>query len=299
MRIDHLKFLAVAAAAGLITACRHAPSPRAPRAVHHAANADTVATRLPPDDVKSRAAADPATFLRFCRDRCRENVRDFVCLFVKEERLADGLSPERHMLVRFLEDPYSVDLTWTKNPQLASRMTYVKGWQDRGGNPIARFHLRGGLALIAPRGVYRCIYADGIGTESRRPVDCFGLCHMLDMIVATNDHAAGHPGFELLFLGADAIDQRPTLCFRRRLPYPDEPGDWPDRLMILHLDAEELVPIALYAYADDDASQLLARYEFRNLRCNVGVSPEEFGPPPPNHLTPDETDHRPGAMVSP
>lgn len=247
-----------------------------------------------PAEARQLAAADPAAFLRLCRDLCRTNIRDYVCLFVKEECLADGRTPERRMEVHFREQPFSVDLKWTKNPQLASRMTYVQGWQDQAGNPIAHFHLRGGLGLLAPKGIYRCIYADGIGTESRRPIDQFGLCHLLDMIVATNDSAAGHPDCSLGFVGAETINNRPALRFQRKLPYTGEGGDWPDRLMIVHIDAEHLVPIALFAYADDQRQTLLGRYEFRDLRCNVGLTDAEFGPPPPANLTAEETDHRTG-----
>ena len=259
-----------------------------PEAIHVAEQGPT------PERTRQLAESDPAAFLQLCRNYCRVRIRDYVCLFVKEELLADGLSPERHMEVHFREDPFSVDLKWTKNPQLASRMSYVKGWQDQAGNPIAHFHLRGGLSLLAPKGVYRCIYADGIGTESRRPIDQFGLCHMLDMMVATNERAAGNPEFSLRFLGENTFNSRPTFLFERKLPY-SEGGDWPDRHMLVHIDADHLVPIALFAYADDENQSLLGRYEFRDLRCNVGLTDADFGPPPPANLKPEETEHSPGA----
>lgn len=291
-----LLFTAVTLSIGACVRSHHAQTPLS---AHQPDKLHTASPQISKDEAMQLASADPAAFLQRCRNLCRVHARDYVCLFVKEECLADGLSPERHMEVRFREEPFSVDLTWTKNPQLASRMTYVQGWRDKAGNPIAHFHLRGGLGLLAPNGVYRCIYADGIGTESRRPIDQFGLCHILDMIVATNDRAAGHAEFSLRYAGEETMLGRPTFRFERTLPYAGEGGDWPDRLLTVYIDAEHLVPIALVAYADKDRKNLLGRYEFRDLRFNVGLTDADFGPPPPINLSSAETDHRPGATPQP
>lgn len=89
--------------------------------------------------------------------------------------------------------------------------------------------------------------------------------------------SASHlPGFSLAFIGRGAFDGRPTYVLQRRLP-DDAPalGDG-ERLFVMHLDAEWLVPVACYVYTDHAGRNLLGRYLTTDVQFNVGLTDADF-----------------------
>ena len=69
---------------------------------------------------------------------------------------------------------------------------------------------------------------------------------------------------------------RPTYVFERRLPYTGDHGLYPDRLLVVHLDQECLLPTCCIAYADEAGTKLLGRYVITDVKFNVGLTDSDF-----------------------
>jgi hypothetical protein len=64
--------------------------------------------------------------------------------------------------------------------------------------------------------------------------------------------------------------------FERRLPYGDAAGVYPDRLLVIYVDREWLVPTGCFAYADDAGEKPLGTYVTTEVKFNVGLTDADF-----------------------
>jgi hypothetical protein len=78
------------------------------------------------------------------------------------------------------------------------------------------------------------------------------------------------------YLGNSSVDKRETLVFERRLPYTGEDGIWPDRVLVVHVDKEWLVPTLCMCYADEEKRVLLGKYMTTDIKLNVNLSESVF-----------------------
>jgi len=62
----------------------------------------------------------------------------------------------------------------------------------------------------------------------------------------------------------------------RILPYTGEEGEYPDRLLVVHIDKQWLVPTACICYADLDRTELLGKYVYTDVQLNVGLTDADF-----------------------
>lgn len=228
------------------------------------------------DALARQAADDPLAFLELCREHYLETVRDYRCVFRKQERLHNGLSAEQVILIRFREEPFSVDMRWIENTARASRLTYQKGRWVEDGRQMAYVQPSGFLGLLAPRGVKRYIHGPTMMAESRRPVDDFGFKNTLDLIIGDCKQFQGDPGYELWYAGVSTFAERPCYALERRLPYEGEDGRYPNRRLTVYIDREWLVPLGTLAYADDAGTDLLGSYVLTDVEFNVGFPDADF-----------------------
>jgi hypothetical protein len=82
--------------------------------------------------------------------------------------------------------------------------------------------------------------------------------------------------YSFKYLGPGEVNGRTTLRFERHLPYTDEAGEWPDRVLIVDVDRELQVPVLCVAYADEAKDELLGRYEMSDVKLNVGLADSVF-----------------------
>ncbi len=233
--------------------------------------------RFDPADPQERfAASDPLGFLRMCRRHYIDNVSDYHCRFIKRERLRGVLTDEQEMEVLFRETPFSVDVRWVRNAGRAKRVSYVAGRWTKDGREFAMIYPAGLLGLLLPRGVKRDIHAPDVRAAARATIDRFGFKNTLDEIIKNCEAARGDPDYDLRYLGCGTLDDRSCLVFERRLPYTGPDGSYPSRLLVIHIDREWLVPTGCFAYADDEARELLGSYVSTNVEFNVGLSDEGF-----------------------
>lgn len=222
------------------------------------------------------ATRDPMGFMKMCREHYLDTVSDYRCRFHVKERIGGVETGEQEMEILFRENPYSVDMRWVKNPGLARRVTYVAERWHRDGREQALIYPSGLLALLAPAGVKRHIHAPDVQRAARRTIDLFGFKHTLDFIIEYCEMAQGDPSFDLRYVGRGEVNGRLTFVFERRLPFTVENAPYPDRLQVINIDCEWLVPTACLAYADDAREQFLGRYITTDVEFNIGLTDEDF-----------------------
>ncbi|MFQ5495710.1 MAG: DUF1571 domain-containing protein, partial [Phycisphaerae bacterium] len=244
-----------------------------------AARAETESDSARLAALEELAATDPLAFLRHCRRRYERNVRDYRCRFHKRERRGGVLPPEEEMQILFREEPYSVDMRWVRNPGMARRVNYVAGRWVKNGKELMLVQPAGWIGLLVPNGVKRDIHGPQARRAARSTIDRFGFKHTLDTIIACCERSAGDAGYDLRYVGPASFDGRPTLMLERRLPYTGPDGPYPDRLLVMHIDQEWLVPVACYGYADDLKQVLTGSYLTTSVEMNVGLDDDDFATP--------------------
>lgn len=232
------------------------------------------------DDPLERLAAEhPLDFLKNCRDHCATTVRDYTCQFHMRERVDDAkpeMGPPQQISIRFREQPYSVDMRWVRNAVHASRVNFVKGRWRRGERELALIVPAGLLNLLAPAGVRLDIHAPELKKASSRAIDDFGFKRTLESIIARCEKAHDDPRFDLRAVGVGTFDGRKCIVLERRLPYDGPGGPYPDRLFVMYIDREWLVPLSCHAHADETGHAPIGAYETRDIRLNVGLTDNDF-----------------------
>jgi len=228
------------------------------------------------DPILTLAKTDPLALLRLALDRYERSVRDYTCTFTKQECINGRMSQEQQIEVKFKEDPFSVLMHWKRNPGAARRVLYVAGRWQKDDKPLAVVEPQGAIARLLVKSVYRPIHGEDAQKASRRTIDQFGFGNTLRLILKYSEIAAERGELSLKYVGTSQVDGRPTYVFERRLPYTGEDGFYPDRVLVVHLDQEWLLPTECFCFADDAKQQLLGHYKLTNVRLNVGLTDEDF-----------------------
>ncbi|MCP4589676.1 MAG: DUF1571 domain-containing protein [bacterium] len=222
------------------------------------------------------ARDDALAFFKYCAEQYERDVRDYRVTFTKQEVVRGKLSKEQVTDVRFRELPYSVDMTWTQNAARAGRVLYVAGRRvDDDGAELALIKPSGILGGLGIK-VWRAIHGREASREARRAIDQFGFRNTLGLILEYSEKAQAEGVLDLEFVGKGSIDGRSTFVFERRLPYNGDETVYPDRLLVVHVDQEWLLPTGCFSYADDDGAELLGRYLLTSAEFNLGYGDADF-----------------------
>jgi len=232
-----------------------------------------------PDFGQLSVRTDPTRLLETALTRCRQSVADYVGTLIKQERIAGQLGPRQRILVKFRRAPFSVLLHWLENPKDARRVLYVRGERvDKQGRELALVQPEGPIARLLFPILTIPIHGPGAHTMSRLTIDQFGFENGLALILKYARLASDEGAPALRYAGVGTVGERPTHVVERRLPYRNGEATYPDRTLIVHLDRERLIPLAIHCYADDTKQELLASYVFSDVRLNVGLTDEDFLP---------------------
>jgi len=279
--------LGVSLLAGLVVEVQRAIYARAGRnepavAVPQAAASAGAAFAAPPkpigqgESLEDQAARDPLAFLQMALDRYDRGVRDYTCTFSKQERLGGQLTPDQLIAVSFRERPFSVRMEWRKNPDRVSRVLYVADKWTENGQRMALVEPAGSIAQLFVSYVIRPIHGEEARKNSRKSIDQFGLRNTLALTLKFARLSQEKHALDFSYKGVSKVDGRPTLVFERRLPYAGEDGLWPDRVQVLHMDRELLLPVLSASYADDERQVLLGRYQCTDIKLNPNLPDSVF-----------------------
>jgi hypothetical protein len=231
------------------------------------------------DSAAGGAAAplDPLGLLRRAQQRCAQEVRDYACLFLRQERVGGKLTKPQTIKVLYREQPQSVHMTWIRNTDRVRRACYVKGRlvNERGEEE----------ALIEPAGPIARLFVGELkvpihGPEARKSgrftIDQFGFHAVLDRLLRENERYTALGGVKWSYEGTGAVDGRPTHVLVRQLPYAGPGGDFPDARLVVHLDQEYLWPVAIHSFADRQERELLGSYVTTRVELNPGLTDGDF-----------------------
>ena len=205
-------------------------------------------------------------------------VQDYTCMMSIEEPRTGEPAAVQQVAVRFRQRPFSVDLSWQANRRGADRVCYVVGrWPDGRGLERALVEPAGLTGVLVPRTMLP-ITGRLLGEAARYPIDEFGFGHTLRRLVHFGELAQDEPGYALEYCGPAMVDGRPCYVLRRILP-DTEPGlVYPNRVVVVYIDQQWLVPTACVEFADLEAMQLIGAYILTNVRFNVGLTDDDFAP---------------------
>jgi hypothetical protein len=229
------------------------------------------------DAFTSLVRSDPVGALRAALERYQRSVDDYTCTFEKQERVGGRLTAEQVTRVLFRETPFSVNMLWTRNEDQARRAIYVEGrWTGGNGEKLAVVEPAGRLARLFVDDVLRPIDGPEARKAARRSIAEFGFANMLRRILEFCDMGANRHELDVRYVGQGTLAGRPTYMVERRLPYTDENGRYPDRLLVVHLDQEYQLPTGCISYADEARKELLGSYIITDVQFNVGLTDMDF-----------------------
>jgi len=256
-----------------------ASSAASPVVVQPPANAAFASIVLPDsrlgDSLEERAARDPIQFFDDAIAGYDRTVRDYTCVFTKQERLGGKLGLEQVTNAMFREKPFSVRLEWVRNADKCDRILYVADQWVENNQQMAVVE-PGALARLFVSHVMRPIHGKDAMKSSRRTVDQFGLRNALVLASKYAKLSRDRGILDFRYTGKSEVDGRETLVFERRLPYTSEGGEWPDRVLIVHIDREMVVPTLCLCYADDQQQVLLGKYMTTGIKLNVNLPDSTF-----------------------
>lgn len=247
--------------------------PRRGSNVALAAPSPELARKIP--TAEELAAEDPIGFLQRALDQYDRSVRDYTCTFTKQELVNGRMTEEQVMKAYFRERPFSVRLEWIQNMDKAARVLYVADRWVKDGKQLAVVE-PGAIARLFVSHVMREIDGKDAQKSSRRTIDQFGLRNSLALTIKYARMGIEKGVGTLVYAGNGSVNERETLVFERRLPYTAEGGEWPDRLLVVHLDKELLLPTLCTAYADDARQVLLGKYMSTDVKINANLDDEVF-----------------------
>ena len=240
-------------------------------------------TTLGPANPKSLPLAelvrvDPWAVARIGQERYEREIRDYTCVFVKQERIDGKLHPAEEIQVRFRNAPKSVYMIWLKNADQAKRVLFEDSaaFVNKQGEKVARVEPAGALIRLVVSDILMPIHGKRAHQSSRRSIDDFGFYTTLKLLNHYNQLGKDQGVLDLRYEGEGVIDGRPTYKIVRYLPYSGPEGPWPDAKMVMHLDQQWLLPTAVYSYADPEGTKLLGSYVHTKVNLNPGLGPDAF-----------------------
>ena len=224
------------------------------------------------------AKQDPWGLARQGKTMYERQIRDYTCVFLKQERISGKLRDVEEIAVRYREDPKAVYMVWRRNADQAKRALYVDNpeFVNDKGEKLARVEPAGALIRLIVSDIMMPIHGKRAMASSRRSIDEFGFYSTLGLLDRFNHRALEAGVLDLRYEGEGSIDGRPTYVIVRHLPYTGEDGVWPDAKMVMHLDQEWLLPTAVYSYADSEGRRLLGSYILTKVKLNPGLNDGAF-----------------------
>ncbi|MDY6914566.1 MAG: DUF1571 domain-containing protein [Planctomycetota bacterium] len=232
------------------------------------------------DDVAAKleelAKTDHIALLEYCHENYQHQYRDYTCTLIKQERINGTLRPEQWISSKFMDEPFSVALKWTKNAPIGEQVIFVKGKY----NDQMLVRPKGLLILLTGGPVLRKPDGDEALKNTLRPVNQFGFECSLENLLNVYRQAKAEGDLKESFGGYAEIAGRKAVVLVRYLPAEN---DYPACKTLTYIDVEYLLPICVEGYDWDD--QLSCRYLFKDIKFNVGLGPDDFTPEA-NGLTP-------------
>lgn len=217
------------------------------------------------------ARTDHIALLDMSLRNCQAKYHDFTCTFSKQEVINGSSKGLQVIEAKHMESPFSVAMTWVKNPPLGDKLIYVEGKYDnqmlvRPTSVIARVFLP---VAVRPPDDPEAL------KNTLRPINMFGFDRGMKSLLEVYRAAKAAGDLKESFGGYARVSGRSTVVLIRRLP------DAPEYRMasaktVIFLDTDYLVPIRIEGYDADGIPS--SAYEYSNVKFNLGLTGDDFLP---------------------
>ena len=220
-----------------------------------------------PERVIELAQNDQISLINWALQVYQKRVRDYTATVTKQERINGKLKKTELIEVMFREKPFSLFMKWQQNAGKIDKLLYVEGQNDN-------------QMLVHPTGLFagiKSVKKDPREKEIKQAnlstPDEFGFCRFMKSLLDVSQTAQKNGDLKTKYLGEKKVEGRRCLILERTLP---EKKQYPNARLVLEFDVEYLLPVSITCY--DWRDNLLARYAFKNLKFNVGLTPNKFHP---------------------
>jgi uncharacterized protein DUF1571 len=221
---------------------------------------------------------DPQDYLERALTNYEARISSYKCRFFKKEYANGKMKKRQGISVLFREDPLSVQMTWFQNAGRIRKATYVKGkYVDKNGNDCVLVEPSSAAVRLFVPELKIPVHGKRATKAGPYTMDQFGFRAMLERMVETNRIAAGRGELGLRLVAEAEYDGRPTYVFERKLPYTGDGSDYPEALLVIHMDREWEVPLAAFSYSDAKRRHLLSSYELQSVEINPDLTDRAFG----------------------
>ena len=203
-----------------------------------------------------------------------QQIRDYSCLFVKQERIGGQLGPENLIDMRVRTQPFSVYLHWLGPAQLKGQEAcYVAG----ANNGQLRVHSTGiagaiGFVSVSPTD-------PRVMQNNRHPITDAGIGHLME-IYGQRWELERRLGKTTVHVGEFQYNQK--RCARVELIRPDNRGgQFYSYRTLIYFDKTTHLPIRVESYdwpkpGGPPGGELFESYSYANLKLNPGIPNEVF-----------------------
>lgn len=210
-----------------------------------------------------------------------KKIRDYECVFERQERVGGTLLEETRMEMKVRQTPFSVYMRFVAPPSTAGReVIYVEGGND--GNLIA--HGTGlqqavGTVKLDPNGLWAM-------RGGRYPITDAGMTKLIEKLLALG---AKKELFRECRVSIDAIEFAERAGTRVELRNPAPQGDFRLAIARIVLDDGWNVPVHFEAWEwpkEGDEPILIERYSYLDVRLDPGLTDLDFSPENPAYAFP-------------
>lgn len=194
-------------------------------------------------------------------------IDDYTGMLYKQERIRGKVEKQQVVSFKFMDEPFSLAMKWTKNAGAADRLVFVAGENDD-------------KMVVHPTGLWSWI------RSVKREPDCeaamkvnlyscdqFGIKKLLTRILVLQQGVQKDGEIKTETVGEKSVDGRKCVVIRAVLP---ESKASAVRRMELRIDTEYFLPVELTTW--DAEKNLIGSYIYKDLKFNVGLSADEFTP---------------------
>jgi hypothetical protein len=272
----HLRRLALGLAllgAGLAF-CAYLPADRAVST----ASAEPQAPTVPPAGGQAAPTApsqlDEPLRLVVAAAQSYQQVRDYSCTLIKQERIKGVLPPENVILMKFRQQPFSVYMRWSAPKEFVGQeVCYVHGKNNnmmRVHSPVGLGKLVG-FVSISPRDPRALEHSKHTITEA-------GIGNLIGQIYQEWTRVRQRAKV-VVRIAEYQYDRKP--CSRVEVIYQEKgPQDYCCRVVV-YFDKQNHLPVRMECYDWPRAGgppdgDLLESFSYANLQLNVGINDAHF-----------------------
>ncbi|MCP4712875.1 MAG: DUF1571 domain-containing protein [Planctomycetes bacterium] len=222
---------------------------------------------IDPARVVKLAQTDHIALINLALNTYQKRVRDYTATFYKQERIKGKLKKTELINVMFREKPFSLFMKWEKNAGKIDKLLYVEGQNNN-------------QMLVHPTGLFsglKSVKRDPCDKEVKSTCLCtcdeFGFYRSMKNLLSEYQTAQKNGDLKIKYLGEKKIQGHRCLILERTLPNKKQ---YPNARLIMEFDVECLLPVTLTCY--DWKGKLIAKYSFKDLKFNVGLTSNKFHP---------------------